>query len=388
MRQLITPIALILIGVQTIFAQFTKSIEISSYFDDNLYRSPYPVSDMFSTLDINLEYQFGDTPLSIAYQGGFYLYQETRDRNFSLHGINLSYFDYFGQEEENTYTLGLSGSLRSDNEMYNYYDYQQLFFYVNTRIDLWFSFLKAGYNFRSRKYINLSYLSNIRHYGFIQINKSFDTRTTIILEADIGQKSFQGQEIFTTQNSLTGGKGQGQMNTGSGTTSVTTYVPSLSHLILLGRLTQSLHDKVGVYLQYRRQINLGGSSALINSEGFYQDEELFDDPFSFESEGISSQLTWIMPWSMQIKVGGSLFSKNYISENAFFAPEDTVAMGGLRTDDQNYYYINFSKSIYFNESWLNVLRINLYYNYINNSSNSYWYNYKNLIFGGGIQWAF
>jgi hypothetical protein len=275
--------------------------------------------------------------------------------------------------------------MRFDNEIYNYYDYRQIYVYSNIRFDLGAFFLKAGYNLRYRDYINLSYLTNLRHYGYAQINMPFKTRTTLIIEADVGQKSFAGQEIYTTSTS---GGGYGRHSNTNGTTSVTTYVPSLSHFILLGRIAQSLHETIGLYIQYRQKINLGNSFSLNNVEGFYQDEELFDDPFSYESKGISSQITWMMPWSMRLQIGGNLIDKNYISEQAYISPEDTLASGGLRIDDQTYYFLNFSKSFFLNKSWLNVLKVNFYFNYIENNSNSFWYNYTNRVLGGGIQWIF
>jgi len=386
MLQIRTIIIYMLLGCQIVFSQFSKDVEISSYFDDNLYRSPYPISDLFTNIDLRLNFRPGGSNLNLSYDGALFLYQEAKERNFSLHGFGLSYFDYFGSGEKHSYYLGLNGSLRFDNEEYNYYDYHQVYAYANVRFDLDFLFLKTGYNFRYRNYSNLSYLTNLRHYGYIQINKPFETRTTFILEGDVGQKSFSGQEIYTTIAS--GGFGQGGQNNTTQTTSITTYVPSLSHLILLGRIAQSLHDNIGVYVQYRKKINIGQSISLINAEGFYQDEELFDDPFSYESTGISSQITWMLPWSIRLQISGNLISKNYISEEAYLSAEDTLALGGLRADDQNYYYLNFSKSFYFNKSWLKLLKVNFYFNYIDNKSNSYWYNYTNRVLGGGIQWIF
>jgi len=337
---------------------------------------------------VDLGYRPVDSPINFSYSGRFFLYQETKERNFSLHGLSLSHSDYFGSDEQHTFYFGLDGSLRTDDEQYNYYDYHQAYFYANVRLDLNYLFLKTGYNFRYRDYSNLSYLTNNRHYGYIQIYKSFETRTTIILESDLGQKSFAGQEIYIANESGGRGPGSGSMNSTTQTSTITTYVPSLSHLVLLARIAQSLHDKLGLFVQYRTRINLGNQIGFTNSEGYYQDEELYDDPFSYESAGISSQITWMTPWSMRLQIGGTLISKEYISEQAYTSYEDTLALGGLRVDDQNYYYLNFSKSFYLNKSWLNLLRINIYYNYIENNSNSYWYNYKNHILGGGIQWNF
>jgi len=386
MKRLIHIILFILIYSCSAYSQFSKNIEISSYLDDNLYRSPFPVSDLFTNIDLSLAYRPEGSNLNFSYTGGFFLYQETKERNFSMHGLGISYFKSFGAEGEHTYYFGLDGLLRRDNEEFNYYDYNQAYIYANIRFDLNYLFLKTGYNFRYRNYSNLPDLTNNRHYGYIQLNKSFESRTTIILETDIGQKSFAGQEFYSSSSG--GGRGHGMISTSTMSTTLTTNIPSLSHVIFLARMAQSLHDKLGLFIQFRKQTSLTGQTSFVNSDGYYQDEELFDDPFSYESEGISSQATWMLPWSMKIQLGGTLISKNYISEQAFVSFDDTLASGGLRADDQNYYYINFSKTFFLNKSWLNLLRINLYSNFIDNKSNSYWYNYKNLVLGGGIQWNF
>lgn len=386
MKRLIHIILFVLIYSCSAYSQFSKHIEISSYLDDNLYRSPFPVSDLFTNIDLSLAYRPERSNLNFSYTGGFFLYQEAKERNFSMHGLGLSYFKSFGAEEEHTYYFGLDGLLRRDNEEYNYYDYNQAYIYANIRFDLNYLFLKAGYNFRYRNYSNLPDLTNNRHYGYIQLNKSFESRTTIILETDIGQKSFAGQDFYSSSGG--GGRGSGMMSNSTMSTTVTANIPSLSHVIFLARMAQSLHDKLGLFIQFRKQISLTGQTSFVNSDGYYQDEELFDDPFSYESEGISSQATWMLPWSMKIQIGGSLISKNYISEQAFVSFDDTLASGGLRADDQNYYYLNFSKTFYLNKSWMKLLRISFYSNFIDNKSNSYWYNYKNLVLGGGIQWNF
>ena len=172
------------------------------------------------------------------------------------------------------------------------------------------------------------------------------------------------------------------------TSTTVSEIPSLSQAILLARVTQSLHDKVGIFVQYRRQFSLTDETSFINSDGYYQDEELFDDPFSYESERYSTQLTWILPWTTILKVGGSSISKNYISEQAYISSEDTLGLGGTRTDDRINYNITVSKTFNLNMNWLKSLHLNLDYSYIQSESNSYWYDYKNAVYGGGLQWNF
>jgi len=377
-------VVLILITCAMAQAQFTKNIEVVSYYDDNLYRSPDPTQDLLTDIGIHLNYRPDDSDMNYYYSGSFFLYQNNPLRNFSLHGIGFSYSNPFGKDEQNNFYLGSEWSRRFNGEEYNYYDYNQLYASTNFRFDLDFMFLKSGYNFRYRNYSILSDLTNYRHYLFVQANKSFETRTSLILEVDLGYKSFAGQEIFTSSG---GGRGNGRMAE-SHTTTTTSEIPSMGQAIFLARIAQSLFEKVGIYAQYRKQMSLTESTTYKNLDSYYQDEELFDDPFSYESESVSSQLTWMLPWSMKLQIGGSIISKNYISEQAFSSAEDTLGLGGIRLDDRSSYYLNFSKTFYLNKNWLNSLQFNINYSYIRNESNSYWYDYKNAVFGGGIQWKF
>ena len=370
-----------------LFAQFSKNLEISSYLDDNLYRSPDPVADLFTNVDLALDYRPPSSTINFSYNGSFYLYRDATDRNFSLHSLNLSLFSLFGDEEQHTFYMGADGLLRFDTENYNYYDYTQFYLYLNLRLDLDFLFLKSGYNFRIRNYTNYPDLSNNRHYIYLQLNKSFETRTTLILESDLGLKTFASEEIVNTPGG--GGRGQGmsQMTSATATSTISTS-SSLSHVILLARITQSLHEKLGFYVQFRKQIGLSDQFNYSNSDSYYQDEELFDDPFSYESSGWASQITWLLPWSTKLQIGGDMSSKNYLSEQAYLSATDTVGLGGPRNDDQHLFYVNLSKTFNFNEKWLNLLRFNFYMNYIDNRSNSYWYDYRNMVLGAGIQWNF
>jgi len=376
-------------------AQFSSGLEVSSTLDDNVFRSPDPVEDIITDLDVDLGYSFKNSNFHASYNGNLILFRNLKERNLSLHRLGMSFFLPFGEDDRHTFFIGANGLTRIDGEEYQEYDYKQFYAYSNLRFDFAFMFLKAGYNFRYRDYSNLPELNNIRHYAFLQSNKSFETRTTLILEADFGYKAFTSPLFYTTFQEFSGGGGRGGQGSGvpigsSSTLPVTVSadIPSMGHIILLARIAQSIFEKMGVFVQYRKQINLSNQITSITGSDFYQDEELFDDPFSYESQGLSSQLTWMMPWSMRLQLGGSFIEKNYIEESAYTSIEDSTGSGGLRIDDQKNLYINLTKTFSLKKKWLNALSLNLYFGYTNNKSNSYWYNYTNQIMGGGIQWRF
>jgi hypothetical protein len=296
-------------------------------------------------------------------------------------------------DELHTFYLGVDWTFRVNNQDFNYYDYHQIYAYNNLSFNFDWYYLKGGYNYRYRNYKYIPDLNNHQFYGFLQINKSFQTRTTIIMETNFGYKSFAGQDFTTYTGSSTGGggKGRGQMSETTTTTTTTTTeneIPSLSQAVILTRVAQSLHSKIGIYAQYRKQFSLTDETSYVNSDDYYQDEELFDDPFSYESETYSSQLTWMLPWQMKIQLGGSIATKDYISEIAYESIDDTTGMAGVRADNQNSYFINFTKNFPLNKNWINTFQFNLNYSYIRNESNSYWYDYKNAVIRSSIEWTF
>ncbi len=374
-----------LLLVQSAQAQLSANIEMSSYADDNLFRSPEPVSDVLSNVGLTLAYRPQDSGMKFYYDGSFFMYNDFSERNFSLQALGLNSFSAFGSNDQHGFYWGTDLTMRFNGLEYKYYDYTQLYAYANLNFDLNFMFLKSGYNFRYRSYSNLPDLSNYRHYAFVQLNKSFATRTTLILEADLGHKSFAGIDLYTPGSD--GGRGRGGMWSSSVAT-VTSTIPSMTQAVLLARITQSLHTKVGLFVQYRKQISLTSQADYQNTDGYFQDEELFDDPFSYESDALSTQLTWVLPWTMKLKIGGGSINKTYISEQAYTSAEDTVGLGGIRSDKGNNFFVSLNKTFYLKKNWLDALSVDVHYKYIRNESNSYWYDYKNAMLGAGIAWKF
>ncbi len=372
------------IFVSATFAQFTAQASLSTTYDDNLLRSHQPESDMISDFDLNLMYTPGKSYLTYFFNPDYFSYKTNYLRNFFMNRLGFRNQIVLNKDKNNLFYFGAEWDIRINGADYNYYDYNQLYAYANISYNFNGVFFKGGYNYRYRSYANVPDLTNNRHYLFIQTTKTFNTRTTVIVEADAGYKSFGGEEYYSASG---GGRGSGRMGSGY-TTYSTTEIPSLSQAVFLARIAQSIYDKMGFFIQYRKQISLNGSSGYENQSDYYQDEELFDDPFSYESDQLTGKLTWMLPWNIKLQTGGSLTSKNYISENAFISAEDSSGLGGIRKDDQTIINFSLAKKFFPHKSWLNTLTLNFNYSYILNESNSYWYDYKNNYASAGIRWSF
>ncbi|MEN8230043.1 MAG: hypothetical protein ABFS38_17920 [Bacteroidota bacterium] len=364
-------------------AQFNANLDLSSNFDDNIYLSPEKISDWIYDMDLSLDYTFKDTATNIFYNLDYLRYQQNPARNFFLNKAGIRYSNDFGKKRQNWFYVGGYFMDRRNTDTYSYYDYQQLYLYTNQRFVIKKTYLRTGYNFRYRRYMDFMELTNYQHYLYLQLSRSFRTRTSLIMEADLGYKTFY---TTTTYTRTTTESGQGRFST-------THYrvteeqIPSMSHAIVLLRVAQSLHDRVGIYLQYRGQFSLSDASR-INAGSYFQDEELFDDPFSYTSHGLSSRLTMILPENLQIRAGGGVTMKDYISETSFISETDSIGAGPLREDLRFNAYARVSKTFSFKDKWIDSIKPYLNYTYVNNQSNSYWYDYNYHFLGVGVVFNF
>jgi len=364
-------------------SQFGVSFDYSASLDDNIYLSREKNGDLINDLDLNLHYTFKDTATTLYYNVDYLAYSRNKGRNLLLNKAGIRYAQDFGKQEQHWVYLGSYFMQRDNTDDYYYYDYQQAYAYANFRFRLNRTFFKTGYNFRYRRYKNFMELTNYQHYVFLQMSRSFQTRTTLLMEADWGYKSFNTLSVATPVEN-----GSGNGPGGSISYNITEeQIPSMSHLIVLFRVAQSLHDRVGLYVQYRGQYSLNDES-WINNESFYQDEELFDDPFSYTSNGLSSRLTIILPRSLNIRTGWGIMHKDYISELSYTSAEDYPASGDLRQDLRNNLYLRVSKTWYLKPQWIKSINPYLNYSYISNQSNSYWYDYNYHYLTLGMKFRF
>ena len=381
MRLFFNSISLALIlffGSNQLLSQTDIKFDLSSGYDDNVFLSPEPQSDFITDASISFKFHPRDTALSYFLNSNYFSYLNNSDRNMFINNVGFNYYKRIGTG--NNYVFyGTDWLNRLNKEEYNYYNYNQLSGYINLMFKFDRAILKTGYNLRYRDYSDLKELTNYQQYLFAHYNRSFQTRTTLILESNVGLKTFRGLESYTS------GSGRGR---NSFTQIIDGENSNLGHVVLLGRVAQSIGNKTGVFIQYRQQIGILNTFDYSNSEDFYQDEELFDDPFSYESSSFSTQISFLLPKNFMLRTGGVISYKNYISELAYESAEDSIGTGSLREDIKNTIYMNITKEYFPKKSWYKSIKIYAGYNLIANKSNSYWYDYNNNSYNLGILLTF
>ena len=373
---------------QQLVAQIDVEAGSTTSYDDNIYLTPDKISDAIEDVEFKLGYFIKPHPQKSVFNlynhSEYIAYLSYGEKNIFLNNLGAAYVHAIGKNKNVKLYTGGNWFLRKNKSEYNYYDYNQIYMYNNWQFRINKTFLKIGYNFRYRNYAYLTDLSNAQHYVFVQFNHSFKTRTSIIMESDFGYKAFKGIETYSNITVPSGGHGRRMPAQQTVTETVT---PTMSHIILLARVAQSITKKIGIFVQYKRQISLTDQTDYINFDSYSQNDELFDEPFSYSSSGFSSKLTFLLPKAYKMELSGYYTSKNYISERAYISEDDTEGLGDIREDTKKGANFRFSKTFSPKSKHIQSVKTFLNYNYINNQSNSYWYNYNDntISFGLSIQ---
>ena len=71
-----------------------------------------------------------------------------------------------------------------------------------------------------------------------------------------------------------------------------------------------------------------------------------------------------------------MYSDRIYPSQGIYTDAETLVQELNRNDKQNYYYASISKNFLLSEESGQSLNLNIAYNYLENESNSFWYNYN------------
>lgn len=385
-------------------AQWNFNFSYEQEYNDNPFRLPEAQQSWISSLQFGAEHQLNK--YTVGYNGNYSHFNNILDRNFYWHQLAL-----FGGSD--TTGWGIYGEQRINKSDYNIYDYKDLNGFFRHRFSIkgittnWQS--KIKFNF----YDQISELNNWKLNSSIRFHKSFPTRTTIIVGAGFDYKNYLNSsqliEVepdtnisemnFSTTSILaetgsghdSGGnrRGRGYFHgDGHGYLSQNSYVdfenPSVLQLSFWLRLAQSITPTTGVAFNYFNRTLLSGQDRFISdiSCSYSQESEIFNDPLGYESHSFGSELTKMLPLEITLKLFAYYVTKNY-SAQGIYIDEENYDEITLRKDKYKTIYLNLKKDFEFVKD--SKLGLSLNYQWINNDSNSYWYNFKNSFCSIGLE---
>jgi len=392
----------IMIGIPNVYAQWDFNLSYDQEYNNNPFRSPIPQESWVSTFSFNVQKGFDD--LFVGYYGNLSYFNSITERNFYWHQLAL-----WGGSD--TTSWGIYGEQRINKSEYNIYDYSTATAFLRHRFFIRDFMLRWNGAFYLNQYKQLPELNNWKFNTNVQVNRSFQTRTTIIGGFSYNYKSYLNsvaEEAYLEEPNLTlqnfaaasivsstfgNGRRRQLKGNGNGYLSNAAYVNfqtmTLSQISFWIRLAQSLTQTTGLAVQYQSSRLLSGSDRYVSglTHHYSRESQIFDDPMGYQSNSYGSELTQILPFSITLKLAAYYTSKDYTSQ-------------GIYLDEENYDDTTFRRDIY-RTAWLNLRKnmginlrgggqivVYLYYQWIENQSNSYWYDYSNKATSIGIEFGF
>ncbi|MBN1638017.1 MAG: hypothetical protein JW866_03560 [Ignavibacteriales bacterium] len=342
-------------------AQFLFSISTDQEYNDNPFNSPNPLSSVVSSYDLGVESYFGD--FNLGYYGSYTMFSEFSQRDFWWHQFGLWYYS-----ENGSTSGGLYAEQRMNKDIYNFYDYMNFVGYLKFLFEIEDFYNTLHITAEYTKYDYFTDLNNILASGGYRISRSFESGTTAILGSIFSYKNYFDDEIVITSGNKT---------------------PYTMHLSLYGRIAQSVTSTTGIAAQFtNRNILDGTGNYNMQLNQPYGDESgLFDDPVSYEGYAFTGELTQILPFEIILKAGYSYNNKDYKFQG-IYTGDTTYTYTTTRLDKQNNLYFGLKKTFALSESGDIELIVALRYQMINNSSNSYWFNYKTNSIGLNLDLQF
>lgn len=395
----IIQISILFFIIQPANSQWKFSLSYDQEYNDNPFRLPEAEKSLISNFKLGTEKNFNK--ISLGYYGNYSHFNNILDRNFYWHQLAV-----FGGSD--TTNWGIYGEQRINKREYNIFDYKELNAFLRHRFFFKGIITNWSGGLQYNNYDQLAELNNWKLSSSLRFHKTFPTKTTIITGLNIDHKNYlNSSQLYemapdssisklnlasTSILNVTGnGKGHGGSNGGgkgyrygeeNGYLSPNSYVdfgnPSVTQLSFSLRVAQSLNQTTGFAIQYFSRFLLSGEDKYISdiSYNYNQESEIFNDPMGYESHSFGSELTKLLPADIILKLSAYYVIKDY-SAQGIYIDEENYDSGTLRQDKYKTVFLNLKKNIGLNIFGGNDLALSFNYLWIDNNSNSYWYDYTN-----------
>lgn len=372
-------IVFFLLGLPDLNAQWNYSFSVQHEYDSNPFRLPEAEDEFASIFDLGLGKVLGE--FTLLYYGSYSMFTKSVDRNYYWHQLG------FYREAENS-MLGFYAENRINKTEYNMYNYYDLTVYYKHRIISEFVIPTFNISSTYKKYNNLSKYDNIFLSGSVSLNKSFQTKTTFILSSSLNYKNYfnsSGQVLVveSVEDSDINHMGQGRRwfirrNSANDVNVSRQDISAVINTQLFNniRLAQSLFEKTGMAVYFANRTLLGNKGVFDEDIEYNRGDEsdLYDDPVSRNENALGIDLTQLLPLGFTLKSGYQYSWRNYPNQGSYINSSD-YDTAIQRADERGTLYINLNKSFLLSEENGVSLKTSLYFEAMNNESNSYWYNY-------------
>ncbi len=360
------------------------SLSFSQNTTDNFLQNSLAESDQISSLSFYVDKNF--SRFSVFSEGTYSYLYDNPNLTYYMQDAGLDYLHPLTEKSAFYFSLGGRGVFyRSDFIDYNYLAvnfYTAFKSYISPT-----SIFNANYSLEYKNYKS-SFFDSTSHALLVSFDKYLQTKTTIKGEMSWGYKSFlhpfHSQEASLIDDAPSSHKGQGRGRFSSG--GYSSYVTKADgdgqgiHIFSLsGLIAQGLGNKIGLNLTGMKQWTLSGENPFTSVEEFYSVENPSYDRFSWFGTQWGSQLTILMPWNIQLKLGYTMARKEFPGIESLNLEGESL--GITRKDQRKQIDLRVEK---------NFPRFSLYlsYFYMINHSNDPFFEWTGHFFSAGVEWNF
>jgi hypothetical protein len=381
MRKYVTYITLALLLSPALLAD-SFSLSLSQNMTNNLFQNRYAEKDQLSTMSYYLDKTLNK--FSLYAEGSYSYLFENSNLTYYVQDVGIDYLYPLNEKSAFYFSLAGRGAFyRPDYSDFNYLSVN-LFAAFKSYLSQT-SILKSNYTFEYKNYRDSVYdfLSN----GLmLSLDKYFQTKTTLKGEMDWGYKYFFHSYIYEEEVPIDSHRYfMGRMGKGNPSYQGQYQYQSLTHtegqsiqvFSLSGLIAQGLGNNVGFHLSGMRQWVISGRNPFFFIEEFYAVENPSYDRFSWDGFQLGSQLTFLLPWNIQMKLEYTVSEKEFPGIESLDLEGNPL--GIIRKDKRNQIEVRTEK----NFSQFSVI---LSYFYVNNSSNDLFFDWNGHFLSLGIGW--
>ena len=344
------------------------SVNYTSYLikDDNAFKNKEAYDEWINNSQLLLGHRYKNDTYQIQGYYSIKLLQYANNSDLSNYAHKVGFSGVFDTIFENrNYSLDVRASARFNKYQERYIYYNVNGYTVNASI-LYNPSLDRNYSFgvalTKNQYEEFSELNNNAFRIFGKYQRFFQSRTSITGEIGLGSKKYENQSIIEYYGYYR-----------------YTEEPVMTSLISLsGGIGQSITSSFGINLGFGiRRYLLDPIASLSEGIYYYTENDLYDDPYSYQDRYLSLQLTKQFGIGFQGKIGSRFQYKDYAGTPAL--DENAELIGETREDTRREYFLMVSKK--FKTKWHFPKYIDVFVNYMyrSNPSNDPYFNFEDNV---------
>lgn len=350
-----------------LYAQTDLSLTYYLIKDDNTFRNTSLYEEWVNTVSFYTGQTFrGDASmLKLYYTGDYSTFSNYKDRQNNAHKFGFAANPII--DAKKVLSIGGSAQIRRNKEDYVYYNKDAYNFYANFRYEPKLTDIYTfGLNLEKSKFKEFSEIDNLEYRFWGRYQKFFQSRLSLMGEIGFGVKDYVNQKKLSFFGFSQGMTGQ---------------IPRTIEESVLARIFsgsfnigKSLTNKTGLNVRAGGQWYIGDPiEAYTDGIYYYTENDLYDDPYSYENRYAGINLTRLLGYGIQGKIGAEYHHKDYSGTPAL--DMEGELQGTYRIDKRKNYSFLLTKSFYTNWKLPNTFDLFVRYLFRDNVSNDPYYDY-------------